>query len=86
MTKKKIEKPEEPPKIEEDDDEIICVCEEDESDIELKKIAKIIKIHTLNVQVEIQTEDEKDTLKGIKKLAEEIIDKYSGAEKIDKNC
>lgn len=85
MTKKKIKKPEEPPKTEEDTEECICDCDENE-DIELKKIAKIIKIHTLNVQVEIQTEDEKDTLNSIKKIAEEIIDKYIGAEKVDKNC
>jgi len=48
-----------------------------------KIVAKIIKISTLDIQVEIQTEDGKDTLRDLKKLAEEVIDKYTKSKKCD---
>ena len=47
-----------------------------DTDPELQKIGKIVKIHTLNIIVEIQTEDERDKLETLKKMAEAIVDKY----------
>ena len=52
-----------------------------EESIEPKKIGKIIKIHTLNIMVELQTEDSNDNIKDLKKMAEEIVDKYLGDNK-----
>jgi hypothetical protein len=49
-----------------------------EEPTEPKKIAKIIKIQTLNITVEIQTEDSNDNIKDLKKMAEDIIYKYKG--------
>jgi len=47
-----------------------------DTDPELQKIGKIVKIHTLNIMVEIQTEDKRDKLETLKKMAEAIVDKY----------
>jgi hydrogenase maturation factor len=52
-----------------------------EESTEPKKIGKIIKIHTLNIMVELQTEDSNDSIKDLKKMAEEIVDKYLGDSK-----
>jgi hypothetical protein len=39
-------------------------------------VTRGVRINTPGVQVELQSNDSRETLKDIKKMAEEIIDKY----------
>jgi len=53
-----------------------------EEDIHI--VTRGVRINTPGVQVELQSNDHRETLKDIKKMAEELIDKYK--EKQDGNC
>jgi len=49
-------------------------------DLEKKddKVTRCIKVHTLNTNVEISSEDPKDTLKSLKAIASIIIEEQTG--------